>query len=162
MIAILNLMQRTEPEMIGSPVGSAEAARVVRIDATRGVVYVSMEQTDSCGGCALHKVCHPSDREAVVPVVTPDAACFQPGQKVKVMVSERQHRGAIMLLTVLPCLVLVASMPAVYLLTGSQPVAALSGVGLTALFYALLWACRKQLQKKYYFTILKTSDTEII
>lgn len=148
--------------MIDSSTGSAEPARVVRVDAARGVVYVSMEQTASCGGCALERVCHPKGREAVVPVSTRDAASYSPGQKVSVAVSERQHRGAIMLLTVLPCLVLVATMPAVYLLTGSQPLAAISGVALTALFYALLWANRKRLQKKYYFTILKNSDTETL
>ena len=50
------------------------------------------------------------------------------------------HHKAIMYATVLPCAFLVAVMVAVYLITFNQLAAALSGLGVTILFYVILWS----------------------
>ena len=68
--------------------------------------------------------------------------------------TEQMHHKAIMYATVLPCAFLVAVMVAVYLITFNQLAAALSGLGVTILFYVILWACRNKIAHEFVFSIV--------
>lgn len=130
-------------------------AVVEEVNPSLNMVTVRVEDTDECGDCPASKFCgshgEPSNK---VTIETPMASNLKKGDFVTVRGTERMHRKAIMYATVFPCIILVAMMVGIYLLTGSQLAAALSGLGATILFYVLLWVFRNNIAHEFIFTIV--------
>lgn len=133
-------------------------ATVKTIDPARHIVTVALTDKGNCDGCAAASICHPGARRDGVAVYSRDAERYRPGQRVVVRGTERMHRRAIMLATVLPCICLVAVMFIVYLLTFSQGAAALSGLSAMTLFFVILYLARNRIAHEFTFTIVGDSD----
>ena len=118
-------------------------------------ITVRIEDTDECGECPASKFCNsmgePSNK---IDITSPIASQFKRGDFVTVRGTEHMHRKAIMYATVFPCIILVVMMVGIYLLTGSQLAAALSGIGATLLFYILLWVFRNKIAHEFTFKIV--------
>ena len=133
-----------------------DEAVVERVDAARGTLKVRMLDGGDCSACPAAKLCSVAksdDKSLEVAVERPGD--FKKGDIVVLRGSERLHRKAIMYATVLPCLVLVALMVLVYLLTGDQLSAALSGVGAMVAFYLVLYLMRNRMAHEFRFTVEK-------
>ena len=129
-------------------------AVVVNTNPEEGQVTLRIEDTEECGECPASKFCNSRGEPSTKVVVnTPMASRLRKGDFVTVRGTERMHRKAIMYATVFPCIILVAFMVGIYLLTGSQLAAALSGLGATVIFYIVLWACRNKIAHEFIFTI---------
>ena len=63
------------------------------------------------------------------------------------------HRKAIFLATLFPCIILVAVMAAVFILTGSQGIAAVTGLAAMLLFFLILFLCRNKIAHEFQFQI---------
>lgn len=129
---------------------------VERVDLRRGIVKVRLLDGGDCGACPAARLCSVAksdDKSLEVAVARP--ADFKTGDIVVLRGSERLHRKAIMYATVLPCLILIALMVLVFLLTGDQLAAALSGVGAMALFYLVLYLMRDRMAHEFSFTVEK-------
>ncbi|MEE1366427.1 MAG: SoxR reducing system RseC family protein, partial [Muribaculaceae bacterium] len=107
-----------------------------------------------CGSCPAAKLCnHGPKSENKVVVMSDDT--FEVGEKVRVVGTEMMHRKAIVLALVCPCLLLIATMVMVYLLTLDESVAALSGLGLMLVFFIVLYVCRNRIAREFVFRVEK-------
>lgn len=131
-------------------------ATVISTDTAKGTVRVSIDNEEECHACPAARLCAAGkgDRQPIE-VFDPRPSRFQPGEKVSVVGTETIHRKAIMTATVIPCLILVGVMTAVYAATRSQGLAAGCGIGTMALFFLLLYLGRNKLAHEFTFTINK-------
>ncbi len=116
---------------------------------------VVISGAEGCEGCAAAKLCHSTggDGETVLDAALAPGLDVKPGDRVIVRGSERIHRKAIMLATVIPCLALIAVLVIVYLLTLNQGIAALAGLGSMVVFFLLLYIFRDRLATEFSFTV---------
>lgn len=128
---------------------------VMAVNPGAGTVLVKIDNAGDCGDCPASRLCEATGQtENTVMVTTRRASSFKKGDIVTVRGTEQMHHKAIMYATVLPCVALVAVMVAVYLLTFNQLTAALSGIGVTVLFYVGLWLCRNKIAHEFSFSIV--------
>ena len=133
--------------------------RIVGVDSARGRVRVVLEDGSDCASCPAHKLCnHVAKREDIVEIQTLET--FSVGETVEIVGTEIMHRKAIMLAVVLPCLIMVASMVGVYLLTFNEGLAAIAGLVLMVLFFVALYAMRNKIEKEFVFRIKRTNKSK--
>lgn len=135
--------------------------RVTAVNETKGTVTVSLIEEADCGGCPAGKLCSNfAPDKNVVEVSVAHPGLFRKGDFVTVRGSERLHRKAIMLVTVIPSLALIAVMIGVYLLTGSQLAACLSAIGAMLVFFFGLYLMRHRLAHEFVFEIVKQQEKQ--
>lgn len=130
--------------------------RIEAIDLEKGIVTVSLTEDEDCGGCPASKLCQNfiSDNNRIeIHVKAPFN--YKIGEEVTVQGSERLHRKAIMLLTVIPSVALIAIMIGIYLLTGSQLASSLCAIGAMIVFFYGLYLMRNRLAHEFVFEIKK-------
>lgn len=134
-------------------------AVVTAVNRQRGIVTVRLVDSGECGGCPAARICSLSSGDSrTADIMTDRADMYSVGMPVIIRGTERLHRKAIMLATVLPCIALIAVMVAVYLLTASQLAAALSGAGACALVYVVLYLMRNKIAHEFNFSIQPRED----
>lgn len=131
-------------------------ATVVKCDGQNRRITVRIDTDGECGACPAARLCAAASKDGrTVSVPMPRRGRQpKPGDRVTVRGTERMHRRAIMLATVLPCIALVAVMTLVYVLTFSQAAAALSGIGAMTLFFLLLYLCRNRVEHEFEFEVV--------
>lgn len=131
------------------------SAVVIGTDPARNIVQVRIDDSGECGSCPAAAVCGGYiDPDNVVSIITGNAAEYRKNDIVTVRGTERMHRKAIMYATVIPCVILVAVMMAVFIITGNQLAAAISGIGTMILFFVILWAARNKIAHEFTFEIV--------
>lgn len=125
------------------------------VDPAKKTVTVLVSDKDECGGCPAARLCSISGEETqTITITTKDALSFKKGDEVEIEGSEQLHRKALTIATVLPCIILVAVMVGVYILTGgNQSAAALAGIGATILFFLILYLARNSIAHEFVMTI---------
>lgn len=135
--------------------------RITAIDPEKNTVTVTLLEEADCGGCPAGKLCSnftPDKNVVTVGVADPEA--YEVGEFVAVRGTERLHRKAIMIVTVIPSIALMAVMIGLYLLTGSQLVACLGGIGAMLIFFFGLYLMRHQLAHEFVFEIIRLPEKE--
>lgn len=130
--------------------------RITSIDSEKSSVTVTFLEHADCGECPATKLCNnftPDKNRVDIPVR--DVKDFEVGDFVTVRGTERLHRKAIMLATVIPSVALIAVMIGIYLLTADQLAACLSGLGAMILFFVGLYLFRNKLAHEFNFDIIK-------
>lgn len=129
---------------------------IEKTDSHKKSVTVRIERGSDCGSCPAAKICSPDGKNNnILNVSTPDADKFTAGEKVIVRGTERMHRRAIILAAVIPSLLLVTSMTGIYIISRSQPLAALSGLAMMLIFFIVLYLLRNRLSHEFKFFIIK-------
>lgn len=129
---------------------------VEKVDVARKTVTVRISDLSDCGDCPASRLCKTAGADRnVMEIKTPHASSFRKDEEVIVSGTERMHHTAIMLATVIPCIILVAVMVGVYLLTFNQLYAALSGIASTVFFYVVIYLCRNKIAHEFVMTIEK-------
>lgn len=119
-----------------------------------GLVTVKIDDEAECNSCAAAKLCRKiSDKNHTIDIHTNHASKYQPGDKVSIQGTEQMHRKAIMLATVIPCIILIAVMVGTYILTLNQLMSVTCGLASTVFFFVLLYACRNKIAHEFVFTI---------
>ena len=130
--------------------------RITALDPEKRTVTVTLLEEADCGGCPAGKLCSNfSPDKNVVTVQVADISAYKVGDFVAVRGTERLHRKAIMLATVIPSLALIIVMIGIYLLTGSQLAACLSALGAMVVFFGGLYLMRNKLAHEFVFEIIK-------
>ena len=130
--------------------------RITALDPEKRTVTVTLLEEADCGGCPAGKLCSNfSPDKNVVTVQVADISAYKVGDFVAVRGTERLHRKAIMLATVIPSLALIIVMIGIYLLTGSQLAACLSALGARVVFFGGLYLMRNKLAHEFVFEIIK-------
>lgn len=131
------------------------SAIVESTDPSKNLVKVRINDSGECGDCPAAKLCEASGHASnMISITTPHSSGFRKGDIVTIRGTEQMHRKAIMYATVFPCIALVAVMVGVYLLTFNQLAAAISGLGVTILFFVLLWSARNRIAHEFSFSIV--------
>lgn len=131
-------------------------ARVTALSEKEGTVTVVVDHGNECGGCPAARLCAVNGEKGellTLPDINPGR--FEIGEQVAVRGSESIHRRAIMLCTVIPCIMLIAVMVVAFIITASQLAAALWGMGTMIFFFLLLYLGRNKLAHEFTFTINK-------
>lgn len=129
-------------------------AIVVGINSVSNSLKVRIDDKEECGDCPAASVCGQNGETSnEVMVEVPDASIYHIDDFVTIRGTEHLHRKAIMYATVFPCIILVAVMVGIYLLTFNQLAAALSGIGIMILFFIILWAFRNKIAHEFTFTV---------
>lgn len=137
--------------------------RVISVDVANKKLTVSITDEAECGACPAGKLCNNfSPDKNVVDIHVPNPEEYTKGDFVTIRGAERLHRKAIMLVTVIPSLALIAAMIGVYLLTWSQLAACLSGLGAMIFFFIILYLMRHKLAHEFNFEVfLKPSEPAV-
>ena len=133
--------------------------RITSLDLGKSTVTVTLIEEADCGGCPAGKLCSNfSPDKNVVTVPVADISQYKVGDFVSVRGTERLHRKAIMLATVIPSLALLVVMIGIYLLTGSQLAACLCALGAMVIFFLGLFLMRHKLAHEFVFEIIKEKN----
>lgn len=135
--------------------------RVTAVDTGKHTVTVTLLEEADCGECPAGKLCTnflPDKNVVVVPVS--DVSGYKVGDFVAVRGTERLHRKAILLATVIPSLALIVVMIGIYLLTGSEVAACVSALGAMIVFFWGLYLMRHKLAHEFVFEIIKEENTK--
>lgn len=131
------------------------SAIVVSTNSSKNLVKVRINDSGDCSDCPAAKICEATGGTSnQITITTTHASDYKKGDIVIVRGTEQMHRKAIMYATVLPCIILVAVMVGIYLLTFNQLLAALCGLGVTILFFIILWAVRNKIAHEFSFSII--------
>lgn len=131
---------------------------VTSVDPAARLVEVRITDKAECSGCAASALCGGAKGAQTFRVKTADPAQWRPGERVTLRGTERLHRKAIMIATVIPSIALVGVMVAVYILTLNQLAACLSGLATMILFFAGLWFMRGHIAHEFEFTLLHAAE----
>lgn len=130
-------------------------AEVAAVDMKAGILTLRLSASAECAGCAAARLCNPSGQEMkTLEVAVADAGRYHVGDKVTLRGTERLHRKAIMVATVIPSIALVAVMVAIYLLTADQAAAALGGLAAMVFFFVMLYLMRNRIAHEFTFSVM--------
>ena len=124
----------------------------------RNFVRVDIEVMEACGSCASRKACamgQGTTREIMV--YTDDAQNYSVGEVVNVTARQSLGLIAVLLCYVVPLVVLVGALAAAISLGCSEGLSALTSLGSTAIYYAILCLFRNRIAKRVVF-VIETKD----
>lgn len=116
-------------------------------------VRVRMVGQKECEGCAAMALCGIKGESDELEISDPNPGRFSVGDHVTIVITESLHHKAIMLATVIPCMVLILSMTGIFLLTGNQGLSVGIGICLLTIFYLILYLMRDKLAHEFVFTL---------
>ena len=135
--------------------------RISKVSQEDKTITVTIIDHADCGGCPAGKLCSNfTPDKNVVQVSVSNPGDFKVGEFVAIRGSERLHRKAIVIVTVIPSLALIAVMIGIYLLTGSQLAACLSAIGAMLVFFYGLYLMRHKLAHEFVFEVVKEPSLE--
>lgn len=115
---------------------------------------VKIIQQSACGKCHAKSMCAMSDiKEKVVEVTLPNAHSFQEGQQVVVILSRKLGSKAVVLAYILPFVLLMITLIAVYGLSNNELLAGLSAIGILVPYFLVLSLFKKKFKKEYEFRV---------
>ena len=126
---------------------------VVKVDGNN--VFVRIVQTSACASCSLSRHCNSAESKEKTVVAQAGADSFRVGESVWVSVSSSLGHKAVSLGFGVPLVLLLAVVVAANGLTGSEPVAALCGVGVLIPYYILLYVFRARIGDVLRITVVR-------
>ena len=121
-----------------------------------GVVMVRTERKTACAECHAKALCGEQGGERLIKVTTSEASAFEVGNKVIVALENTTMAfSAILWAYIFPLCILLAVLFSAHALKFSDGVAALASLGVTALYYVVLYIMRRYFERKIKFTIIK-------
>lgn len=125
---------------------------VERIEAGR--LFVRIESRSACGNCHSRSYCGMSEmQEKIVEVDNKSQTEYHTGQRVNVVLEESLGYKALLLAYLIPFVILLGGIILILSITGNEPLAALTGLGLMLPYYFWLYYSRDKLRKTFHFRI---------
>lgn len=121
---------------------------------SNGCIHVRIVQTSACAACKVAGYCNAAEsKEKIVDVCCDSVAAYHVGQPVTVTASGRVAAQALLWGFGMPFIILVAVLFIVLQLTGSEGMAALSGLAALVPYYGVLWLLRDRMRRQLAFSI---------
>lgn len=119
-------------------------------------VMVKMTVGSACAGCHAKGVCGAAEsRDKVVKAVNINNLDLSVGDTVAVEMRQGLAMKAVVICYLVPFVVLFASFCLMYLVCKVEWVNVAVSLGLTALYFVLLWFFRKRIEKNVTFVVTK-------
>ena len=120
----------------------------------KGRVDVRIEVLSACAHCAAHAKCGMADsKDKTVSAFTTDWQSYQPGEPVKVTLSEQNGLKAVRLAYVLPAIIILAAFAVLNIMKVPELWTALITLAVSACYAGILYLVRDRLQKKFAIDI---------
>ncbi len=119
---------------------------------------VLIDSYSACSGCHAKGACGMSDMKQKTITVRRPAGDFHVGDRVMVYANMSHAFYSVLLAYVLPSFVIIGTIFFIEKFGSSELTAALSSLGLLALYFVILYLCRNRISKKITFAIAKTSN----
>lgn len=118
------------------------------------MVIVSVRPQQACSECPASGFCSNRDnRERLLQITTPDTASYQVGEKVRLTMSVEHGFIALFYGYMLPLLLLLTTLFAVFWLTDSETRAGIYSIIILIPYYFVLFWLQKYLKKHFRFKI---------
>lgn len=119
-------------------------------------VTVKMTVGSACSGCHAKGICGAADsRDKVVTAVNVNRLALSVGDTVAVEMRQTLAMKAVLICYLMPFIVLFASFCLMYLVCSVEWVNVAVSLGLTALYFVLLWVFRQRIEKNVTFVVTK-------
>ena len=119
-------------------------------------VTVKMTVGSTCSGCHAKGICGAADsRDKVVTAVNVNRLALSVGDTVAVEMRQTLAMKAVLICYLMPFIVLFASFCLMYLVCSVEWVNVAVSLGLTALYFVLLWVFRRRIEKNVTFVVTK-------
>ena len=117
-----------------------------------GKVQVRIARLSGCASCASRADCGLTEqKDMVIPVRTPRWQEYHVGDKVTVCVGSGKGLQAVFIAYILPAVILVAGLTLTLLAGCSEPLSTLIALGADALYFGILYLCRRNLDRRFDF-----------
>ena len=126
------------------------------VDSIEGdCIHVRIVQASACAACGAKSLCSAAEsKEKIIDVYGADTSAYQVGQRVMVEGASSMGMKAVRLAFLFPLLLLVAAVAVAMWFTDSNEVAgAVAALVSLAVYFLVLFACKKRLITKFTFTI---------
>lgn len=118
------------------------------------VVFVKIEAQAACGHCRAKSHCGMVESvDKIVEVNTGRAADFSTGQRVDVVLERSLGYRALLMGYMLPFLIMLISLFAMYFLSRNEAISALVAIAMIIPYYALLYHFRDRLRETFHFSV---------
>ena len=126
--------------------------RIVEVNPEFTTVEIVSES--ACSSCHAKGLCGVSEsRTKAVQLPTRGWDSYKPGDEVQLVLKSSMGHKAVWLAYVIPLVILLAVMLGLLYAGVTDIIAALVALGCIALYYFILWLCRRKLQNEYIFNI---------
>ena len=126
------------------------------VDSIEGdCIHVRIVQASACAACGAKSLCSAAEsKEKIIDVYDANASAYQVGQRVMVQGASSMGMKAVRLAFLFPLLLLLAAVAVAMWLTDSNEVAgAVAALVSLAVYFLVLFACKKRLMTEFTFTI---------
>ena len=126
------------------------------VDSIEGdCIHVRIVQASACAACGAKSLCSAAEsKEKIVDVYGADIKAYQVGQRVMVEGASSMGMKAVRLAFLFPLpLLVVAVAVAMWLTEGNEVVGAVAALLALAVYFLMLFACKKRLMNEFTFTI---------
>ena len=122
------------------------------------ILEIGVEAPIACTACELSVSCSISDKEEKIIHIKSDQGPFSIGEKVELLYEEKLSTKALLLVYIFPLIVLFAIISITNKFTSSELFIGLVSLGSLAFYFSLFIVFHKQINKVFYFTILKIDE----
>jgi sigma-E factor negative regulatory protein RseC len=122
------------------------------VSSGEGSVTVMISRQESCIGCQAANICNLTNLENKTIKIDGDFN-LSPGTRVIVSISQKQGFFALLLGYILPLIILITSILILASLSAGELLTGLISIGLTALYYFLLYLSGGVVSKKFSFRL---------
>ncbi|MGQ9620615.1 MAG: SoxR reducing system RseC family protein [Bacteroidales bacterium] len=126
----------------------------VIVSSSPGFVNVMISQNVSCIGCQASNICNLNNSNNKTLKINGNFN-FLAGTRVLVSVSRSQGYLALFLGYIMPLIVLITSLLVLLSFSAGELIAGLISLGITALYFLILFFYRKTVSKKFSFILKK-------
>ena len=120
------------------------------------VLKVRIVTRSACASCQVRNLCNPSEmKEKLFEIEVPDASKFAIGDRVNMAISEGQGILAVFLGYVIPVILLIGGLIAALKFGLNELASAGAALGLTGMYYFILYFTRKKTMKRFTFHVTR-------
>ena len=121
-------------------------------------VFVRIEQKAACSECHAATVCLVSDKKIKIIEVNDCTGSYAPQEHVLVSGLSSMGFHAVGIAFALPLLLVIISVFAGIILSGSEVISGMTGLLILFVYYFILYLVRDKIKKNFLFTLSKISD----
>lgn len=117
-------------------------------------IEIEILSIGSCGSCNIKSACGMSEmKEKFITIPRPEGKEFIVGQPVKVSMTTRQGSKAAFYAYLIPVLLMIFTILILSLFELADWISAVAGIGVTAVYYAVLFLLRGKIREKFEYEV---------
>lgn len=130
-------------------------AKILSVSSKDGIIEVVFDDSVDCTSCMASDICMMTKiKKKILKIKCSDTSNYKTGDEIMIKGEEIVSGRIMFAATILSSIILIASMIIVFLLTFSEIMALICGVGISVLLYSVIWLSRNKMPHEMKFSIL--------